>query len=269
MSVFSEERTVKSVVRTDKLARNYNRAAWFYEASANLYSTGQIKAAKCSQLNYLQPGQSILYLGVGAGEDALRAARKGLQVTCIDISGRMLDRLREKLRREKLEAELICGDAYQHQRYEHYDAVATNFFLNCFKTDGMRKMMGHGIDLLKPDGLYLVADVSPPVGTLPARCFNVAYSKWAMSLFWMMRLVPLHENYDYAAELNRQGLDIESTDDFRLGKIGPVMFRSVVARKGGRVGTDPQTTVGTQAPHFEMANRVQKTTSTSTQERPQ
>ena len=240
-----------------KLARNYNRAAWFYEASANVYSTGQIKAAKCSQLRYLEPGQSILYLGVGAGEDALRAARQGLQVTCIDISSRMLDRLQAKLDRRNLEAELICADAFTHQRWEHYDAIATNFFLNCFKRDGMRKMLGHAISLLKPGGYYFVADVSPPVGTLPARCFNLAYSKWAMAMFWAMRLVPWHENYDYESELAAQGLTILGKDDFRLAKVGPVMFRSVVGQKPA---VDSAITMGIagqdcgSAPHFDSAS---------------
>lgn len=237
-----------------KLARNYNRAAWFYEASANVYSTGQIKAAKCSQLRYLQPGQSILYLGVGAGEDAIRAARNGLKVTCIDISGRMLDRLQAKLDRKNLQAELICADAFTHQRWEHYDAIATNFFLNCFKRDGMRKMLGHAISLLKPGGHYFVADVSPPVGSLPARYFNLAYSKWAMAMFWAMRLVPWHENYNYESELTAQGLQILGNDDFRLAKVGPVMFRSVVAQKPN---PDSAITIGAEnpgqatSPHFD------------------
>lgn len=264
MTQESREQTTQA--SKSRLARNYNRAAWFYEASANIYSTGQIKAAKCSQLKHLEAGQSILYLGVGAGEDALRAARKGLAVTCIDISQRMLDRLEEKLNRENLSARLICIDAYQHQQWDHYDAIATNFFLNCFKRDGMRSMMAHAIAMLKPGGRFLVADVSPPVGSFPARCFNVAYSKWAMTMFWLMNLVPWHENYDYATELTAQGLSVESVEDFRLAKIGPVLFRSVVASKPLALTRKSKDAglVETAGPHFDSANRQEKSASAST-----
>jgi demethylmenaquinone methyltransferase/2-methoxy-6-polyprenyl-1,4-benzoquinol methylase len=214
-----------------KLSRNYDRAAWFYETSSHIYSTGQIKVAKVSQLRFLQPGQRVLYLGVGAGEDALEAARMGLQVTCIDISQGMLQRLQRKLNRAGLTAELICCNAFDHCRYNHYDAVATNFFLNCFKRPMMQEMMKHALSLVKPGGRFLVADVSPPQGSLPARVFNLAYSKWAMAMFWAMRLVPWHENYDYAAELRLQGMTVDDVSDFRLAKLGPIMFQSVAATK--------------------------------------
>lgn len=220
-----------------KLSRNYDRAAWFYETSSHIYSTGQIKVAKVSQLRFLQPGQRVLYLGVGAGEDALEAARMGLQVTCIDISQGMLQRLQRKLNRAGLTAELICCNAFDHCRYNHYDAVATNFFLNCFKRPMMQEMMKHAISLVKPGGRFFVADVSPPQGSLPARAFNLAYSKWAMAVFWAMRLVPWHENYDYAAELLQQRMTVDNVSDFRLAKVGPIMFQSVAATKPIEVPT--------------------------------
>jgi hypothetical protein len=95
----------------------------------------------------------------------------------------------------------------------------------------MQEMMRHAITLVKPGGRFLVADVSPPQGSLPARAFNLAYSKWAMALFWAMRLVPWHENYDYAAELRQQGMTVDDVSNFRLAKVGPIMFQSVAAIK--------------------------------------
>jgi len=214
-----------------KLSRNYDRAAWFYETSSNIYSTGQIKVAKLSQLRYLQPGQSILYLGVGAGEDACEAAKSGLKVTCLDISQGMLSRLQRKLDQAGVSAELICGNAFDHCRYGEYDAVATNFFLNCFKRPMMREMMQHALSMVRPGGRFFVADVSPPQGSLPARLFNIAYSKWAMAMFWAMRLVPWHENYDYADELRRIGIQVDEVSNFRLAGVGPIMFQSVAATR--------------------------------------
>ena len=232
-----------------KLSRNYDRAAWFYETSSNLYSTGQIKVAKLSQLRFLQPGQSILYLGVGAGEDACEAAKSGLNVTCLDISQGMLNRLQRKLDRAGVKAELICGNAFDHCRFGEYDAVATNFFLNCFKRPMMREMMQHALSLVRPGGRFFVADVSPPQGSLPARVFNIAYSKWAMAMFWAMRLVPWHENYDYADELKRLGIQVDEVSNFRLAGVGPIMFQSVAATRPitTNINAIPKPHIGTHA----------------------
>jgi hypothetical protein len=52
-----------------------------------------------------------------------------------------------------------------------------------------------------------------------------------MALFWAMRLVPWHENYDYAAELRQQGMTVDDVSDFRLAKVGPIMFQSVAATR--------------------------------------
>jgi len=247
------------VATSDKqLSKNYDRAAWFYETSAEIYSTGQIKAAKVSQLQFLSPGQSILYLGVGAGEDAVRAAQKGLKVTCIDISQGMLDRLQRKLKKKGLSAELICGNAFEHSKFEHYDAVATNFFLNCFKHPAMLDMMKHALTLLRPGGMFFVADVSPAKGSFPARIFNLVYSKWAMAMFWAMRLVPWHENYDYAKELTAQGMKVESVQDFRIAAIGPVMFHSICAVKPSRIDADDH-----PHPHLEAKGQFSANSTTS------
>ena len=42
-----------------QLGRNYDRAAWFYEKSAKIYSTNQIRASKRYQLNHIEPGQNV------------------------------------------------------------------------------------------------------------------------------------------------------------------------------------------------------------------
>ena len=64
-----------------RMEANYNRAAWFYEKAAKFYSTNQIRSSKRFQLNYIQPGDKVLYLGAGTGEDAIMAARHGAEVT--------------------------------------------------------------------------------------------------------------------------------------------------------------------------------------------
>ena len=217
--------------KKSSLARNYDRAAWFYESSADIFSFGQIKACKASQLKHVKPGDNMLYLGVGAGEDALNAARNGINVTCIDISQGMLNRFQRKLDKENLSAELICQNAFEHKRFGHYDAVATNFFLNVFRRDDMVKMMKHAASLVRPQGKFMIADVADPQGNPLSKLVNLLYLKTAMASFCLLGMVPWHENYRYAEFFSEAGLEFEAVDRFYLAKIGPVVYQNIVARK--------------------------------------
>ena len=177
------------------------------------------------------PGQKVLYLGVGAGEDALLAARTGATVTCVDISQGMLDRLQVKLDKEDLSVELICQSAFDHLRTEHYDIVATNYFLNVFRRDDMVRMLNHAATLIRPGGKFLIADVAVPEGNPLAKGFAWLYLKYAMASFWIMGLVPWHENYDYPSFFPDANVSLEHVEKFRLTRFGPVVYQCIVGRK--------------------------------------
>lgn len=213
------------------LGRNYDRAAWFYEKSAKIYSTNQIRASKRYQLQHIEPGQTVLYLGAGAGEDAVMAAKHGAKVTCIDISQGMLDQVQKGLDKDNVTAELICVNAYDFDRIGHYDVVAANYFLNVFRRNEMAKMMNHTAKFVRDGGKYLIADVSRSRGNPLSQAFNIVYLKMAMISFWMMGMVPLHENYDYPAFFEDAGLKHEHTEYFRFAKKGPILFQSIVAAR--------------------------------------
>ncbi len=214
-----------------QLGRNYDRAAWFYEKSAKIYSTNQIRSSKRYQLKYIKSGEKVLYLGAGCGEDAIMAARHGANVTCLDISKGMLDQVQRKLDEEGLTAELICQNAFDHDRLGYYDVVAANYFLNVFRMEGMVKMLNHSAQLVRPHGKYLIADVVSSEGNIFARAFSTVYLKMAMVSFWMMGLVPIHRNYDYGSYFAEAGLTLEHIEYFRLAKQGPVLFQSIVAAR--------------------------------------
>lgn len=211
-----------------RLGRRYDRAAKLYEWVSHIYSTGQIRASKEFQLSQMDRGDQVLFVGVGAGEDALLAARKGVRVTCVDVSRRMLDELDAKLTAENLPAELICQSALELKRLGEFDAVAANYFLNVFRRDAMVEMLNHTARLVRPGGKYLIADVSLPLGNPLSRAFNLAYLKAAMGGACLLGLVPWHENYDYVSFFPEAGLEIEQCESFRFARIGPILFQSLV-----------------------------------------
>jgi demethylmenaquinone methyltransferase/2-methoxy-6-polyprenyl-1,4-benzoquinol methylase len=214
-----------------RLVRNYDRAAWFYETSAAVFSGGQIRASKKYTAAQVKAGQKVIFLGVGTGEEAIIAAQRGAHVTCLDISSGMLERLEARMKRRGLKAEILCQDAFQHDRLGYYDAVAANYFLNVFRHDDMQRMLKHAAGLVRPGGKFMVADVALARGNPLSRIFNLVYLKTAMATFWTLGLVPLHRNYDYAQYFSDAQLKLNHIRYFRLFKGGPVVFQTWVATK--------------------------------------
>ncbi|MFH5803619.1 class I SAM-dependent methyltransferase [Alienimonas sp. DA493] len=190
-------------------------------------------------MRFLSPGDRALYLGVGTGAEAAAACAQGAKVTAIDRSPRMLARLRRRLDRRGLEAELILGDALAHRRTGRYDLVAAHYFLNLFEPEPMRAALRHAASLLRPGGRLTIADLAPPRGGRLERLANFAYSKAAMAAFRSLRLVPWHPNYDYAAECRAVGLRPAGEIPFRWLGVGPAFFQTVVARTPGREPPEP------------------------------
>jgi demethylphylloquinol methyltransferase len=211
---------------------NYDRAAGIYDALSQAYSLGRIRRVKRAALKHLKPGERVMFLGVGTGDEAARAAAQGVDVTCIDLSGAMLKRLEERLRGQRLAAELIEGDAMAHERFGHYDAVVGNFFFNVFDEPRMELFLAHAAKLAKPDGGILIADLAPPQGSPPARLFNRFYARAGMAPFWLAGLVAWHPTYDYRPRLARLGFGRQTVEDFALFPGGPTMFRLIAARRG-------------------------------------
>jgi ubiquinone/menaquinone biosynthesis C-methylase UbiE len=221
------------IATTNKLSKSYDRAAKFYEKSAHFFSFGRIRASKFHGVEQMKPGDKAIFLGVGSGEEAIHAAQKGVEVTCVDISQKMLDGLEKKLASKGLSAELLCQDALQLDRVAQYDFCAANYFLNVFREPQMIKFMEHGASLVKPGGKFLIADVARSQGNFFYQAFNICYLKWAMFNSWLIGLVPFHKNYDYPIYFPQAELALESVEFFRLFPVGPVVYQCIIARKLG------------------------------------
>ena len=71
----------------------------------------------------LEKGDSVLDIGCGTGRHSLELARRGFNVTGIDISEKMLDRASEIAEKENLEIEFIKGNAVDFKLKKRYDSA--------------------------------------------------------------------------------------------------------------------------------------------------
>jgi len=200
-------------------AFNYDSVAPFYEQIANIFSFGRIKASKYWQLHYLQknlPGSCILFVGVGAGEDAEYAARIGLHVTCIDVSQKMLARARARIERAGYSAQYFCCDINHFTTTSLFDVVAANYFLNCFSIVSVKGFLNRFRSLLQPEGLLMVADFAMPPSRSFPRLLQILYFRYVNTLFTVIGKVSFHPLYDYNSLLQSAGFSTQSIKLFPL-----------------------------------------------------
>ena len=104
---------------TDELER-INKTYDFFNEDARL---NRSKAARVEFLTttryieqYLMPGAKILDVGAGAGEYSLYFARRGYQVSALELADNNIRAFREKLRPED-GIDLVQGNAVNLSRY--------------------------------------------------------------------------------------------------------------------------------------------------------
>ncbi|MFY2824467.1 RsmB/NOP family class I SAM-dependent RNA methyltransferase [Ruegeria sp. MALMAid1280] len=131
-----------------------------------------------------KPGETVLDLCAAPGGKTLQLAAAGARVTALDISETRLERVRENLKRTSLKADVIAGDALEHQG--QYDAILLDAPCSAtgtirrhpdlpFAKDGSEfgglielqaQMLAHAWTLLKPGGrlVYCTCSLLPDEG---------------------------------------------------------------------------------------------------------
>lgn len=210
----------------------YGAVASFYDELAELYSRGRIAASKRSQLVHLAPGDRVLYVGAGRGEDVLEAARKGVRVTAVDLSGAMLRRLSQRLEREGLDAELVEGDIAALPMAAPYDAVAANYFLNLFEPRRAQQMLALLVERVRPGGLVLCSDFARPMGGRSGRWASELYYRPVNWIAWLIGLCDLHPIHDYVRMFESVGLDVRDEERLRVWhRAADPAFMSIVGKR--------------------------------------
>ncbi len=153
-----------------KLTNHWNRLVYrfwapIYDVSVNqLFLPGRKRAL---QALGLQPGERVLVVGVGTGEDLLLLPAK-VEAVGIDLSPEMLGKARGKLRSCPATAELIQGDAQTPLLAAgSFDAAILNLILSVIP-DG-RACLQTTLTALRPGGRAVIFDKFLPDGTNASR----------------------------------------------------------------------------------------------------
>ena len=195
---------------------NYSLAGHFYE----LTTSASVNDCRVAMLNHLQPGDRVLFVGVGHGIDAIAAAQRGADVTVVDLSKTMLQKFQQNLEKFNKERNTpivitqLYSDIMNVAEYEQYDMVVANFFLNVFYRDKMLKLLEHMVKLGKPGAKIVIGDFAYPKGNLLARTFQSLFWYQVAIFFWALAGNAVHPIYNYPEVMESFGLHIQDKKYF-------------------------------------------------------
>lgn len=155
-----------------KPAKNFDRLARSYRLLEYLAFGRDLERARFSLLPHLEECRRVLVLGEGDGRclERLIAIAPDARIDCLDISPAMLARAEERLKDTHHHVVFRQADILTEELpSQHYDAVVTCFFLDCFTHDQAQFVVSRIAESLIPGALWLWSDfVLPPKGL--SRC---------------------------------------------------------------------------------------------------
>jgi len=182
-----------------------------YEFTGSLYSLGQIPRCKVAMLDHLNRDDKLLVAGVGHGIEAIEAAKRGVNVTAVDISKTMLKYMQKKIDRANLDKpiQIINNNILNVDYPAEYDMVIANYFLNVFPKEKMLKILTHLTTFVKPGGYMVIGDFALPLsGGWFYKAFQNIYWYLAATLYWLTADNAVHPIYDYPVLLKSLGFEI-------------------------------------------------------------
>jgi ubiquinone/menaquinone biosynthesis C-methylase UbiE len=203
-------------VSFDALAPWYRTLEWI--AFGN-----DLQRCRIACLGEIAAPRRALVMGEGNGRFLCELLRlhPGLEVDCVDASGRMLQLARKRVERE-------LPDRAEHVRFlhqdikswaapeHHYDLLVTHFVLDCFPEAALTRIIKKLARAATDDAIWLVADFRvPPSGMARRRART-----WLAVMYLFFRI---------ATRIQASGL-IDPTP-FMRGE-GLVSTRQVLFRKG-------------------------------------
>jgi SAM-dependent methyltransferase len=212
----------------------YRLAAWIYDAATAAWSGGAIWRTRARCLDRAAPGSTLFLPGPGTGRLAVEAARRGVQVTAVDRSPRMLARCQRRATRAGVQVDFRLGDAREVPLGGPHDTVVLEHFLNVFPRREMERVRDQMIELVRPGGILAVADFAPldPRASGLARLAQRLHHVTPLGGCALLTGNAMHPIYDHGLELEgRPDLRLEAVHDERSFGLGPAWFRCWVFRR--------------------------------------
>jgi SAM-dependent methyltransferase len=219
---------------------DFDRVAPFYRSLEYAVFGRALERARTCHLEWLRRCGAVLVLGQGDGRllPALLTAAPEAVVHCVDGSAAMNALARGQAVRAGGAGRVTFEQADIHHvdlPSSCYDAIVTQFVLDCFASDEAAALVANGVTALRPGGLWLDCDFEIPSrgwARVPARvsiALLYAFFRWQTGL--RARGLP-----PVTALLGEAGLQRIAVRELRGGLLRSSVFRLPGVRDSGSPG---------------------------------
>jgi demethylmenaquinone methyltransferase/2-methoxy-6-polyprenyl-1,4-benzoquinol methylase len=200
-----------------------------YDRGIRILTLGSLESSYDRIASHFREGDKILDIGCGTGALTLRAALAGAEVKGIDINPEMLDILRKREKEmeltEAIETVEMGVAELGSEKGEHYDVVMSGLCFSELSSDELRYTLKESRRILKPKGLFLLADEVVPDGMTRRLCNGVIRLPLIV-ITYILTQTTTHSVNDLSGLVEEAGFVIESRRFSRLGS-----FMEIVARR--------------------------------------
>jgi len=133
----------------------------FYDVDGFLNGNSSLKQIELDELTDIK-GKSLLHLQCHFGLDTLSWARKGANVTGVDLSSEAINQANILKQKTALKADFICSDVYAfgENSKQQYDIVFTSYGAVCWLPD-IELWAETVASQLKPGGTFYMVEFHP------------------------------------------------------------------------------------------------------------
>jgi len=211
-------------MRHATLKRGFDLLAPHYRWMERVLAGSQLQKCRTRYLPAITEAKRILLLGEGPGRFLAEVVRfcPGAEVTCLDSSAKMLARAPDATNQH---VTFVHADVFEYDfPRERYDAVATHFFLDCFRPEQLEFLVPRIARSIVSGGAWLLSDFRlPPTG--PSRWRASIILKMMYLLFRAATALPARQLTDPTPILEQNGLTLVQRHTANWGLLHADLWR--------------------------------------------
>lgn len=208
----------------------FDRAAWFYDALAQLVFGSAIGRSQSYFLNEIPAGARVLLIGGGSGKllQALLRHTACSHILYLEASPKMLAQARQRvepeLRQQATQVEFRLGTEAALHPSEQFNVIITPFLLDLFRPSRVAGMVQQLRKSLQPEGCWLHTDFSY------TSTHTVFWQKLLMRLmyrfFRLLCRIEASSLPDFDEIFRKAGLEKQQQKTFFRGMIEAAVFEA-------------------------------------------
>lgn len=205
----------------DRVVNDFDRIASVYDTLASLVFGKNLTRSQHHFLHVIPENATVLILGGGSGEllQTLLRQKPHCQVVYVDASEKMIGLARLRVQNSP-KVTFLRGTEEVQMPLPAFTVIITNFYLDLFTQQSLRRITPRLRSLLVPEGLWLVTDFVDPI-----RRWQKVLLKTMYLFFRIVSNIEASHISDWEKMITSTGLSCQAKEIFYKGMIQSVVFR--------------------------------------------